>query len=63
VAWLIGTFTQQDVDLDRVFADVAVYNQRVMGPRTWRTWPRSPAAWRSRGAGWRTSTSRSICNR
>jgi pyruvate dehydrogenase (quinone) len=29
---LIGTFAQQDVDLDRVFADVAVYSQRVMGP-------------------------------
>lgn len=29
---LIGTFAQQDVDLDRVFADVAVYSQRIMGP-------------------------------
>jgi len=29
---LIGTFSQQDVELDRVFADVAVYNARVMGP-------------------------------
>src|SRR3954462_9511086 len=29
---LIGTWTQQDVELDRVFADVAVYNARVMGP-------------------------------
>jgi pyruvate dehydrogenase (quinone) len=28
---LSGTFTQQDVDLDRVFADVAVVSQRVMG--------------------------------
>ncbi|MEZ5318267.1 MAG: thiamine pyrophosphate-binding protein [Vicinamibacterales bacterium] len=28
---LIDTFSQQDVDLDRVFADVAVYNTRVMG--------------------------------
>src|SRR5205814_10426549 len=28
---LIDTHTQQDVDLDRVFADVAVYNARVMG--------------------------------
>lgn len=27
---LIGTFTQQDVALDKVFADVAVYNERVM---------------------------------
>jgi pyruvate dehydrogenase (quinone) len=27
---LIGTFAQQDVDLDRVFQDVAVYNARVM---------------------------------
>src|SRR5688572_7650703 len=29
---LIGTHTQQDVELDRVFADVAKYNVRVMGP-------------------------------
>lgn len=29
---LIGTHAQQDVDLDRVFADVAVYSQRIMGP-------------------------------
>src|SRR5437660_42846 len=29
---LIDTFTQQDVQLDRVFMDVAKYNARVMGP-------------------------------
>lgn len=29
---LIGTHFQQDVDLDKLFMDVAVYNQRVMGP-------------------------------
>src|SRR5262245_2544564 len=29
---LIGTHHQQDVDLDKLFIDVAVYNQRVMGP-------------------------------
>jgi pyruvate dehydrogenase (quinone)/pyruvate oxidase len=29
---LIDTHAQQDVDLDRVFADVAVYSTRVMGP-------------------------------
>ncbi len=29
---LIDTHAQQDVDLDRVFMDVAVYNARVMGP-------------------------------
>src|SRR5918992_6211369 len=29
---LIGTFTQQDVELDKLFADVAVYNARIMGP-------------------------------
>ena len=27
---LIGTFTQQDVALDKLFVDVAVYNERVM---------------------------------
>jgi pyruvate dehydrogenase (quinone) len=29
---LIGTHTQQDVELDRVFADVAEYSVRIMGP-------------------------------
>lgn len=29
---LIGTATQQDVELDRLFVDVAKYNARVMGP-------------------------------
>src|ERR1700761_1577528 len=28
---LIGTSYQQDVDLDKLYMDVAVYNQRVMG--------------------------------
>jgi pyruvate dehydrogenase (quinone) len=28
---MIGTHQQQDVDLDRVFMDVAVYNTRIMG--------------------------------
>jgi len=29
---LIGTHTQQDVALDKLFMDVCVYNERVMGP-------------------------------
>jgi pyruvate dehydrogenase (quinone)/pyruvate oxidase len=29
---LIGTLTQQDVELDKTFMDVAQFNQRVMGP-------------------------------
>lgn len=29
---LIGTHFQQDVDLDKLFVDVAAYNERVMGP-------------------------------
>ncbi|MDX1662578.1 MAG: thiamine pyrophosphate-binding protein [Candidatus Promineifilaceae bacterium] len=29
---LIGTHTQQDVDLDKVFMDVALYTTRIMGP-------------------------------
>src|SRR5665213_4277 len=29
---LIGTHYQQDVDLDKLFIDVAAYNQRVMSP-------------------------------
>jgi pyruvate dehydrogenase (quinone) len=29
---LIGTHYQQDVDLDKLYMDVACYNQRIMGP-------------------------------
>src|SRR6266516_7256568 len=29
---LVGTHQQQDVELDRLFEDVSVYNARVMGP-------------------------------
>jgi pyruvate dehydrogenase (quinone) len=29
---LIGTFTQQDVALDKLFIDVAAFNERIMGP-------------------------------
>ncbi len=29
---LIGTSYQQDVDLDKLYMDVAAYNQRIMGP-------------------------------
>ncbi len=29
---LIGTYTQQDVALDKLFLDVAAYNERIMGP-------------------------------
>src|SRR5947208_16291297 len=29
---LLHTFTQQDVELDKLFMDVCVYNSRVMGP-------------------------------
>src|SRR6266550_4031314 len=29
---LLDTFTQQDVQLDRLFIDVAKYNARIMGP-------------------------------
>src|SRR5438874_2029107 len=29
---LIGTHFQQDVDLDKLFMDVAAYNERIMGP-------------------------------
>ena len=34
---LIDTHAQQDVNLDRLFADVAAYNTRVMGRRMWKT--------------------------
>ncbi|HVN19857.1 MAG TPA: thiamine pyrophosphate-dependent enzyme [Dongiaceae bacterium] len=29
---LIGTYTQQDVALDKLFMDVSVYDERIMGP-------------------------------
>src|SRR3954454_21777549 len=29
---LVGTYTQQDVALDKTFMDVAQFNERVMGP-------------------------------
>src|SRR5216110_621977 len=29
---LIGSYTQQDVALDKLFMDVAVFNERIMGP-------------------------------
>lgn len=29
---LLGTFTQQDVALDKLFQDACVYNERIMGP-------------------------------
>ena len=29
---LVGTYTQQDVALDKLFMDVAAYNERIMGP-------------------------------
>src|ERR1043165_7813046 len=29
---LIHTYTQQDVELDKIFEDVCVYNTRIMGP-------------------------------
>jgi pyruvate dehydrogenase (quinone)/pyruvate oxidase len=29
---LVHTFTQQDVELDKLFMDVSVYNARIMGP-------------------------------
>src|SRR5882724_5248994 len=29
---LIGTYTQQDIALDKLFMDVAVFNERIMGP-------------------------------
>src|SRR5215207_5038595 len=29
---LSHTYTQQDVELDKLFADVAIYNNRMMGP-------------------------------
>ena len=54
------TYTQQDVELDKLFMDVAVYNARVMGAGARRrTSSSSPAARRSPTAASPTSPSRS----
>ena len=51
------THTQQDVELDKLFIDVAVYNARIMGPAHMRERrPSSPAARRWPIAASRTST-------
>ena len=60
---LVGTFTQQDVELDKLFMDVAVYNARVMGRSTSRTWSSWPAGPRWRSAAWRTLRCRWTCSR
>ncbi|WP_211593372.1 thiamine pyrophosphate-binding protein [Microbispora sp. H10836] len=41
---LVGTSYLQDVNTDYMFDDVALYNQRIMGPRTWSTSPTTPCA-------------------
>ena len=43
---LIDTHAQQDVNLDQLFKDVAVYSTRVMGPEHVATWPIWPAGTR-----------------
>ena len=41
---LLNTHTQQDVELDKLFMDVCVYNEPRDGARpTWRTWRSWPA--------------------
>ncbi len=52
---LIETFTQQDVNLTRVFEDVSIYNTVVSTLRIWKMSPASPAARRSRGVASRIS--------
>ena len=59
---LIGTHTQQDVELDKLFMDVASTTPGSWARPTSRTWPTSPAAPRSPIAAWRTSPSRSTCS-
>ena len=48
---LIDTHAQQDVDLDRVFTDVAVYSTRVMGVAHVENVAHTPAGSPSRAAG------------
>jgi 2-succinyl-5-enolpyruvyl-6-hydroxy-3-cyclohexene-1-carboxylate synthase len=59
---LIGTYTQQDVELDKVFADVAKFNERIMGPAHVEISSTWPAAARLRTAGCRISPSRWTCS-
>jgi thiamine pyrophosphate-dependent acetolactate synthase large subunit-like protein len=44
---LLHTETQQDVELDKLFIDVAKYNNRVMGPAHMGTLSSSPVGRRS----------------
>jgi thiamine pyrophosphate-dependent acetolactate synthase large subunit-like protein len=57
---LIDTFAQQDVNLDRVFADACVYSTRVMGPSHVANVTELACARRRAGTASRTSTSPSI---
>ena len=52
---LIGAHYQQDVDLDKLFTDVAVFNERVMGPPMSSTWSTPPSSTPSAGAASLTS--------
>lgn len=36
---LVDTLTQQDVELDKLYMDVAAYNTRIMGKTTLKAWP------------------------
>ena len=60
---LLHTYTQQDVELDKLFMDVAVYNARIMGRRTSKTSSSSPAARRWPIAASRMSPCRSTSSR
>jgi 2-succinyl-5-enolpyruvyl-6-hydroxy-3-cyclohexene-1-carboxylate synthase len=54
---LIGTHYQQDVDLDKLFMDVACYNHRIMGPAHTENSSMPPSAPRWPNAVWPTSPS------
>ncbi len=52
---LIGTLTQQDVELDKLFEDVCVYNYRIMSPAHVENVVEPPAVPRCRAAASRRS--------
>src|SRR5258707_11139385 len=60
---LIGTFTQQDVALDKLFIDVAIYNERVMNGAHMEGWLISRSVRRSHSAEFHTSRFRSMFRR
>lgn len=61
---IIGTFSQQDVELDKLFMDVACYNKHAMSaPRTGRSTRRRRFAQQGQACGDAGRQRRAACDR